>query len=117
MLIAFAAYAGFYWFSNRVEDPYTGEKVLIDDAIGLEEEKALGLQAYEEILSQERPVDPNSPVARQVSDIARRLVAKVDEVETALAAEHGLEARNYSSTFDWEVNVIESDQANAFCLP
>jgi len=64
MLIAFAAYAGFYWFSNRVEDPYTGEKVLIDDAIGLEEEKALGLQAYEEILSQERPVDPNSPVAR-----------------------------------------------------
>ncbi len=117
MLIAFAAYAGFYWFSNRVEDPYTGEKVLIDDSIGVEEEKALGLQAYEEILSQERPVDPNSPVARQVSDIARRLVAKVDEVETALAAEHGLEARNYSSTFDWEVNVIESDQANAFCLP
>ena len=117
MLIAFAAYAAFYWFSNRVEDPYTGEKVLIDDSIGIEEEKALGLQAYEEILSQERPVDRNSQVARQVQDIAQRLVAKVAVVEAELAAEHGLQANNYSKDFDWDVNVIESDQANAFCLP
>lgn len=117
MLLAFAAYAAFYWFSNRVEDPYTGEKVLIDDSIGIEEEKALGLQAYEEIMSQERPIDPNSPVARQVRDIAQRLVAKVAVVEAELAAEHGLPANNYSRDFDWEVNVIQSDQVNAFCLP
>ncbi len=117
MLLAFAAYAAFYWFSNRVEDPYTGQKVLIDDSIGIEEEKALGLQAYEEILSQERPVDRNSPVARQVRDIAQRLVAKVSVVEAELAAEHGLAPTNYSRGFDWDVNVIDSPQANAFCLP
>lgn len=117
MLLAFAGYAAFYWFSNRVEDPYTGEKVLIDDSIGIEEEKALGLQAYEEILSQERPVDRNSPVAIQVREIAQRLVSKVAVVEAELAAEHGLAPSNYSSGFDWDVNVIQSDQANAFCLP
>jgi len=117
MLLAFAGYAAFYWFSNRVEDPYTGEKVLIDDSIGIEEEKALGLQAYEEILSTEQPMDPNSQVARDVREIMQQLVNKVAVVENELAAEHGLQAANYSRDFDWDVNVIQSEQANAFCLP
>ncbi|WP_454831437.1 M48 family metallopeptidase [Pseudoxanthomonas wuyuanensis] len=117
VLLAFAGYAAFYWFSNRVVDPYTGEKVLIDGSIGIEEEKALGLQAYQEILSQERPVDPNSQVARQVREIARRLIDKVGVVEAAIAAEHGQQPNGAWKTFDWDVNVIQSDQANAFCLP
>ncbi|HEY5970363.1 MAG TPA: M48 family metallopeptidase [Pseudoxanthomonas sp.] len=117
VLLAFAGYAAFYWFSNRVEDPYTGEKVLIDDSISIDEEKALGLQAYQEILSQERPIDPNSQVAQQVREIAKRLVAKVDVVEAALAAEHGLQPQHFAREFEWDVNVIQSDQANAFCLP
>ncbi len=117
VLLAFAGYAAFYWFSNRVEDPYTGEKVLIDDSISIDEEKALGLQAYQEILSQERPIDPNSQVAQQVREIAKRLVAKVDVVESALAAEHGLQPQHFAREFEWDVNVIQSDEANAFCLP
>ncbi|KAF1721233.1 M48 family metallopeptidase [Pseudoxanthomonas wuyuanensis] len=117
VLLAFAGYAAFYWFSNRVVDPYTGEKVLIDGSIGIEEEKALGLQAYQEILSQERPLDPNSQVARQVREIARRLIDKVGVVEAAIAAEHGQQPNGAWKTFDWDVNVIQSDQANAFCLP
>lgn len=117
VLLAFAGYAAFYWFSNRVVDPYTGEKVLIDGSIGIEEEKAMGLQAYQEILSQERPVDPNSQVARQVREIARRLIDKVGVVEAAIAAEHGQQPNGAWKTFDWDVNVIQSDQANAFCLP
>ncbi|MCW4453887.1 M48 family metallopeptidase [Flavobacterium sp. MXW15] len=117
VLIAFAGYAAFYWFSNRTVDPYTGERVMIDSSLGVDEEKALGLQAYQQILSQERPVDPNSQVARDVREIARRLIAKVDVVETALAQEHGLQPTHYSRDFDWDVNVIQSDQANAFCLP
>ncbi|MGH8089353.1 MAG: M48 family peptidase, partial [Stenotrophomonas sp.] len=28
VLLAFAGYAAFYWFSNRSVDPYTGESVL-----------------------------------------------------------------------------------------
>ena len=117
MLLAFAGYAAFYWFSNRVEDPYTGEKVLIDASIGIEEEKALGLQAYEEILASERPVDPESQIARDVRAIAERLIANIPEVATAIAQERGTRANPIWEDFDWDVNVIESDQANAFCLP
>ncbi|MFT4249029.1 MAG: M48 family metallopeptidase [Pseudomonas sp.] len=117
VLILFAGYAAYYWFSNRTEDPYTGEKVLIDSSLGVEQEKALGLQAYQEILSQEPAIDPDSQQAQQVRAIAQRLIAKVDPVETALAAEHGMQPNHISRSFDWEVNVIQSDQANAFCLP
>ncbi len=117
VLIAFAGYAAYYWFTNRSEDPYTGEKVLIDSSLGVEDEKAMGLQAYQEILSQERPLDPNAQASQQVRAIAQRLIAKVDPVETALAAEHGMQPNHISRSFEWDVNVIPSDQANAFCLP
>ena len=116
-LLGFIAYGAYYWFSNQTLDPVTGEKVLIDRSLSVEDEKALGLQAYEEILSQEHPVDPDAPIARQVRGIAGRLIAKVPEIEAALAAENGQQPTGFSSTFDWDVNVIESDQANAFCLP
>lgn len=117
ILLAFLGYGAYYWFSNRTLDPVTGEKVLIDRSLSVEDEKALGLQAYEEILSQERPVDPGLPIAREVRDIAARLIAKVPEVEAALAAENGQQPTGFSSTFEWDVQVIQSDQANAFCLP
>lgn len=117
ILLGFAGYAAFYWFSNRVVDPYTGEKVLIDNAISVDEEKALGLQAYQEILSQERPVAPDSAIARDVRQIAQRLIAKVPEVEAAIAQERGTQPSGNWKSFDWDVNVIESEQANAFCLP
>ena len=98
-------------------DPFTGEKALIDKSLSIEDEEAMGLQAYQEILSQERPIDPDTQVAQQVREIAKRLIAKVDVVEAALAAEHGLQPQRISKDFEWDVNVIQSDQANAFCLP
>lgn len=117
ILLLFAGYGVFYYFSNQVEDPVTGQKVLIDRNLSADDEKALGLEAYQQILQQERPVDPSLPIAREVQSIADRLIAKVDVVEAALAAEHGMQPTRFSQSFDWEVNVIESDQANAFCLP
>ena len=117
ILLLFAGYGVFCWFSNRVVDPYTGEKVLIDSSISVDQEKELGLQAYEEILSQERPVDPNSPIAQQVRGIAQRLIEKVPEVANAIAQEHGNPITPIWEKFDWDVNVIQSEQANAFCLP
>jgi predicted Zn-dependent protease len=117
ILVLFAGYAAYYWFSNRSTDPYTGEKVVIDKSISPEDEKALGLQAYQEILQQERPVDPNAQISQQTREIAQRLVAKIPQVEDALAAEHGLEAPHIERSFDWEVNVLQSEQVNAFCLP
>ncbi|GAB3726840.1 M48 family metallopeptidase [Luteimonas pelagia] len=117
VLLLFAGYAAWYWFSNRTVDPYTGEKVLIDQNLSAEDEAALGLQAYQEILSQERPVDPNAEVAQQIRAIAARLVDKIDEVEGALASEHGMQAQNFAAEFDWEVTVLDSEQVNAFALP
>jgi predicted Zn-dependent protease len=117
ILIAFAAYAAYYYFSNLSVDPITGDKVMIDKSLSIEDEKAMGLQAYEQILSQERPVDPNSPVARQIREIAQRLIARVDAVEADLAAENNLAPQHLSRGFEWDVNVIDSPQANAFCLP
>ena len=117
VLVAFIAYGAYYYFSNQTLDPVTGEKVLIDRSLSVEDEKALGLQAYEEILSTERPVDPNTPIAREIREIARRLIERVPDIEAALAAENGQQPTGFSSSFDWDVNVIQSDQANAFCLP
>ena len=117
VLLLFAGYAVFYWFSNRSTDPYTGETVLIDKSITPEDEKALGLQAYQEILAQEPALDRDSQISRQVREIAQRLIAKVPQVEDALAAEHGMQAPHVEKAFEWDVNVIQSDQVNAFCLP
>ena len=117
ILGAFAIYGLYYYFSNRTVDPYTGEKVLIDKNMDARDEEALGLQAYREILSQEQPVDPNAQISQQISTIAARLVDKIDEVEGALAQEHGLQAGNFARDFDWQVVVLDSPQANAFALP
>jgi metalloendopeptidase OMA1, mitochondrial len=117
ILLLFAGYAAYYWVSNRQVDPYTGEKVLIDGSISIDQEKAMGLQAYEDILSKERPVDPNSQIAQQVREIAKRLIAKVPEVEAQMAADSGNTPNKVWETFEWDVNVIQSEQANAFCLP
>ena len=117
VLLLFAAYAGYYWFSNRTTDALTGEKVVIDKNISPQDEKALGLQAYQEILTQEQSLDPNSQVSQQVREVAQRLIAKVPAVEDALASEHNLQAPHVERAFDWDVNVLQSDQVNAFCLP
>jgi predicted Zn-dependent protease len=117
ILLGFAAYGGCYYFSNRTQDPYTGETVLIDGSIGAEEERAMGLQAYQEILSQERPLDTSDPTSQQIRGIARRLIEKVPDVTAELAAEHGMQAPEHWRAFEWDVNVIPSEQANAFCLP
>lgn len=117
VLILFAGYAAWYWFSNRSTDPYTGETVLIDESITPQDEKALGLQAFQQILAEEPTLDENTQIARQVDEIAQRLIAKVPGVEDALAAEHGLTSPHIEQHFEWDVAVIQSDQANAFCLP
>src|SRR5690606_38256980 len=80
ILLLFAGYGAWYWYSNQSVDAITGESVLIERSLSIEDEKALGLQAYQEILRQERPVAPSEPIARQVRAIADRLVARVPEV-------------------------------------
>ena len=117
VLVLFAGYAAYYWFSNRSVDPLTGETVVIDRSISPEQETALGLQAYQQVLQQERPLPADAEVSRQVTAIAGRLIERIPSVSDALAAEHGLQASHVEKTFDWKVTVLQSDQVNAFCLP
>lgn len=117
ILLLFAGYGAYYWFSNRSTDPLTGETVVIDKNLSPEEENAMGLQAFQEILHQESPVDPNSQIALQIREIAQRLINKVPEVTAQLAAERGMQPSGVERSFDWNVVVLQSEQANAFCLP
>ena len=115
ILLAFAAYAAWSWFGSAKTDPYTGQTAHY--GASTEQETQLGLQAFQEVLSQEQVLDPSHPTSQQVSAIARRLVEHADEVETELAQANGQPPPNLAATFDWSVAVLESDQANAFCLP
>lgn len=117
VLVLFAGYAAWYWYSNRSIDAITGENILIDRNLSTEDEKALGLQAYQQMLEQERPLPADAQVSRQVDAIATRLIEKIPAVTDALAGERGMQANHIEKTFDWKVTVLQSDQANAFCLP
>lgn len=102
-IILFGLYFVWYWFANQTEVPLTGRSQLVD--ISREQEMALGLQSYEQILASERVVTQGQ-LSQQVRDIAVRLIRGV----------HALDGKA-DPGFDWEVNVIESPQANAFALP
>jgi predicted Zn-dependent protease len=115
VIIAFAAYAAFSWFGSAKVDPYTGKKAHYGASV--EQENQLGLQAFQEVVSTEHVLPSSDPTAHQVETIARRLVEHADDVEADLAAANGQASPNLAATFDWSVAVLESDQANAFCLP
>ena len=117
VLLLFAGYAAWYWFSNRSIDPLTGQAVVIDKSISPEQEKSLGLQAYQQVLQQEKPLPADAEASKQVQAIAERLIGKIPQVTDSLAAEHHLQASHIEKSFDWAVTVLQSDQVNAFCLP
>jgi len=117
VLLLFAGYAAWYWFSNRSIDPLTGQAVVIDKSISPEQEKSLGLQAYQQVLQQEKPLPADAEASKQVQAIAERLIGKIPQVTDSLAAEHHLQASHIEKSFDLAVTVLQSDQVNAFCLP
>ena len=114
VLVLFAGYAAWSWFGSAKTDPYTGTKAHYGASV--DQEAQLGLQAYKEVLSQEHPLAPADPTAKQVETIVRRLIEHASAVEADLAAENGQPTADLAKTFDWSVAVLQSDQANAFCL-
>ena len=76
----------------------------------------MGLQAYRQILSESNVVTQGQ-LPGQVRDIAARLIQVGPRVEADLAAARGVKPSIQWDAFDWDVSVIQSDQANAFCLP
>lgn len=114
VLVLFALYAGYYWFSNQQDAAFTGRAQLIDSTV--QEEATMGLQAYREILSQSNVV-AQGQLPEQVREIARRLITVGPKVEADLAAARGVKPSIPWNAFEWDVSVIQSEQANAFCLP
>ena len=118
ILLLFAGYAAFSWFGSKQTDPYTGE----DAHYGAspQEESELGTQAYQQVLgdaqAQRALLPANDPTSQQIRQIAQRLVARVPQVAADLAALHNQPTPDLSS-YQWDVNVIQSEEANAFCLP
>lgn len=98
-ILLFGAYMAYYYFSNQQTVPLTNRKQLVD--ISREQEAQLGLQSYAQILRQEQVVK-NGKEADLVREIGQRLAKATGE--------HG-------AGFQWEFNLINADQVNAFCLP
>ena len=98
-LIVFAIYGLYYYASHQETVPLTGRSHLVD--MTREQEMALGLQAYQEILSRSRVISEGQ-IVELTRTIGRRLAQAAADVDPG---------------FEWEFNVIESPQANAFALP
>lgn len=88
-----------YCSSEKVVNPETGRKARV--ALSSEQEEALGVQSYREVLSQSDVVS-SGPEYETVVRVAERLAAATGD-----AARH----------FHWQVSLVRSPQVNAFCLP
>lgn len=107
--LLFVIGAAVYYFMNQETVPLTGRKQL--RTMELSQEMQLGLQSYQQILTDERQNviqscsvvrDQNCEIYEAVNEIGRRIAV-------AAAPE--------DPGFDWTFNVIDSPQANAFALP
>ncbi len=75
-----------------------------------QQEQALGLQAFQETLSGARVVRSGMEAA-EVKSVAKRLIAATQN--PAFLAAVGLK----DQPMDWAVEVVDSKEINAFCLP
>jgi predicted Zn-dependent protease len=85
--------------SERYTNPETGKKARV--ALSREAETTLGLESYREVLANSDTIQSGPEVDRVVR-VTRRLTAELGPA---------------APDFDWQVSVIRSPQANAFCLP
>ena len=119
ILLLFAAYAAWQWFGNAEVDPYTGETAHY--GASADEEVQLGAQAFQQVLgdanAQGALLPADAELSRQVRTIAQRLISRVPQVTADLATMHNQAVPTTHRNFQWDVAVIQSDEANAFCLP
>ncbi|MGB0907096.1 MAG: M48 family metallopeptidase [Maricaulaceae bacterium] len=101
IMLLFAIGAIGYYFANQKVVPYTGRKQL--RTMKPAAEMQLGLQSYQKILSDNRQ---NLVTSGPVVDAVRQIGARIARASS-----------DSDPGFDWQFNVIESQQANAFALP
>lgn len=99
-LVLAVAFALFQYFgAEKVTNAETGRAARV--AMSPREEAQLGLQSFQEIVSESDLVQ-SGPELEMVKQVAARLARAVGDAGVGL---------------DWQVVLIRSDQANAFCLP
>lgn len=101
ILILFAIGAGIYYFANQKTVPITGRKQI--RTMSVDQELQLGLQSYQQILSENQR---NLVKSGREYDIVQKIGRDI-----AIAAEP------WDPGFQWAYNLIDSPQANAFALP
>jgi predicted Zn-dependent protease len=99
LVLAVLFFAYQYFSSEKFVNPETGRKSHV--GLSTEQETALGLQSYQQVVSQAQTIS-SGPQWEMVQRVVHRLVGAT---------------RDAGKGFDWRVSVVESDQVNAFCLP
>ena len=103
IMLVFAIGAAIYYFANQETVPVTGRKQL--RTMTVDQEMQLGLQSYQQILSDNRQnLVTSGPTAEAVREIGYRIAEAADEM-------------GIDPGFDWQFATIQSDQVNAFALP
>src|SRR5437868_10778492 len=99
LVLAALFFAYQYFSSEKFVNPETGRKSHV--GLSVQEEKALGLQSYEQIVSQAPTINSGTEW-----DLVQRVVQH-------LVGATGSAGKD----FDWRVSLVQSRQINAFCLP
>jgi predicted Zn-dependent protease len=85
-------------------------------ALSPQQELELGRRAYREVLSHPeefgRALPVDSPEVQRVRAVTRRIIraAEIEPLQREINLRPGYR-------FEWEVNVLDSNKVNAFCLP
>ena len=95
--LGFIAYQ--YLTSEKFVNPETGRASHV--GLSTQQEAALGLQTYQQVLSQSQTIK-SGPELDMVQRVVRRLAAATGDD---------------GKDFTWNVSLVQSDQVNAFCLP
>ncbi len=96
-VIIFLIGGAIYYFSHQQTVPITGRSQMID--MSRQDEIALGLQSYDQF-KHEAQIVRSGAEAALVQEVGKRIAAVSDAPD-----------------FEWEFNLFQSPDVNAFCLP
>jgi predicted Zn-dependent protease len=99
--------AGMYAMKGCQEGPFGRQQIVGMDA---QQEAALGLQSFQEVLAQSQVIDRGA-LPETVVKIGKRLAEAANRPEFLNSV--GMKAKD----FEWDFRLIAGDQINAFCLP
>jgi predicted Zn-dependent protease len=106
-LVVGAIAIGFILVRGAQEGPF-GRRQFV--TINPQQEVALGVQAYQEVLEKSNVVR-SGPVVEDVKRVTDRLVRATRNADFLRAT------KLHERDFDWQVTVVRSREVNAFCLP